>query len=44
MKEITSPKDDENEEKVIIYSENVIKKRNQMVQESLARSLGKTKK
>ncbi len=44
MKEITSPKDDENEEKVMIDPENVIKKRNQMVQESLARSLGKTKK
>lgn len=37
------PKDD-NEEKVVIDPENVIKKRNQMVQESLSRSLGKTKK
>ncbi|WP_424525767.1 hypothetical protein [Spiroplasma endosymbiont of Glossina fuscipes fuscipes] len=43
MKEITLSKDD-NEEKVVINPENVIKKRNQMVQESLSRSLGKTKK
>ncbi|AOX43932.1 hypothetical protein S100390_v1c05950 [Spiroplasma sp. NBRC 100390] len=43
MKEITLSKDD-NEEKVVIDPENVIKKRNQMVQESLSRSLGKTKK
>ncbi|WHQ36490.1 hypothetical protein [Spiroplasma sp. SV19] len=44
MKEIPLQTIDENEEKVMINPENVIKKRNQIVQESLARSLGKTKK